>query len=79
MNLLPFTKYKLRISCNTYNHASYIVDAMNGFCMQETTFPYLCTIFDDARYGRGARSHTSLPPRAFPNGRYVCDDYKQQR
>lgn len=48
MNLLPFTKYKLRISCNTYNHASYIEDAMNGFCMQKTDFPFLAIIFDDA-------------------------------
>lgn len=38
----------VRVNCSTYNHAPYIEDAMNGFCMQQTTFPYLCTIFDDA-------------------------------
>ena len=32
----------------TYNHASYIVDAMNGFCMQQTNFPFLAIICDDA-------------------------------
>ena len=48
MSLLPFTTYKLRISCNTYNHASYIEDAMNGFCMQKTNFPFLAIIIDDA-------------------------------
>lgn len=48
MSLLPFTKYKLRISCMTYNHASYIVDAMNGFCIQKTDFPFIAIIFDDA-------------------------------
>jgi len=32
----------------TFNHAPYIEDAMNGFCMQETTFPFVCTIMDDA-------------------------------
>ena len=41
-------KYLVRVSCMTYNHAPYIVDAMNGFCMQETDFPFVCTIMDDA-------------------------------
>ena len=41
-------KYMVRVSCMTYNHAPYIEDAMNGFCMQETTFPFVCTIVDDA-------------------------------
>lgn len=33
--------------CITYNQAPYIVDAMNGFCMQQTTFPFVCAIIDD--------------------------------
>lgn len=41
-------KYMVRVDCITYNHASYIEDAMNGFCMQETSFPFVCTILDDA-------------------------------
>ena len=36
------------ISCMTYNHASYIEDAMNGFTMQQTNFPFVCIIVDDA-------------------------------
>lgn len=48
MSIIPFTKYKLRIACMTYNHASYIEDAMNGFCMQNTNFPFVAIIFDDA-------------------------------
>ena len=35
-------------NCMTYNHAPYIVDAMNGFAMQETTFPVYYLITDDA-------------------------------
>ncbi len=40
-------KYMVRVSCMTFNHAHYIEDAMNGFCMQETNFPFVCTIIDD--------------------------------
>lgn len=41
-------KYMVVTSCMTYNHAPYIVDAMNGFAMQETTFPVYYLITDDA-------------------------------
>ena len=40
--------FLVRVSCKTFNHSPYIEDAMNGFCMQETTFPFVCTILDDA-------------------------------
>lgn len=32
----------------TYNHANYIEDAMNGFCIQKTEFPFVAMIVDDA-------------------------------
>lgn len=41
-------KYMVWVSCMTFNQATYIEDAMNGFCMQETNFPFVCTIIDDA-------------------------------
>lgn len=34
--------------CFTFNHAPYIEDAMNGFATQETTFPVVTLIIDDA-------------------------------
>ena len=40
--------YLVRVSCMTFNQASYIEDAMNGFTMQETKFPFVCIIVDDA-------------------------------
>lgn len=46
MNTYP--DFLVRIGCITYNHAPYIEDAMNGFCMQQTTFPFVATIIDDA-------------------------------
>ena len=40
--------YRVHIQCYTYNHSQYIEDAMNGFVMQETDFPFITTIVDDA-------------------------------
>lgn len=40
--------FMVRVNCMTYNQASYIEDTMNGFCMQQTKFPFLCHIADDA-------------------------------
>lgn len=31
----------------SYNHSAFIEDAMNGFCMQRTNFPFVCIIIDD--------------------------------
>jgi glycosyltransferase involved in cell wall biosynthesis len=36
------------IACITYNHAGFIRDAMEGFLMQKTTFPFEILIHDDA-------------------------------
>lgn len=45
---MEYPKYKVTVSCMTYNQAKYITDAMNGFTMQQTSFPFVCTIVDDA-------------------------------
>ena len=36
------------VLCMTYQQAKYITDTLNGFCMQQTEFPYLCMVVDDA-------------------------------
>lgn len=36
------------VRCITYNHSLFIEDTMNGFCIQNTSFPFVCTIVDDA-------------------------------
>ena len=41
-------QYMVLVRCLTFNQAAYIEDAMNGFCMQKTTFPFVCGIIDDA-------------------------------
>lgn len=41
-------KWMVFVRCSTFNQAPYIVDAMNGFTMQQTSYPYVCCIVDDA-------------------------------
>ena len=48
MNESSFPVFFLRIHCVTYNHASFVEETMNGFCMQQTNFPYIAIIIDDA-------------------------------
>lgn len=36
------------IRCITYNHEPYIRDALEGFVMQETDFPFVAIVHDDA-------------------------------
>lgn len=40
--------FKVLSRCFTFNQSKYILDALNGFCMQQTNFPYICCIVDDA-------------------------------
>lgn len=42
------------ICCVTYNHESFIEDAINGFLIQETDFPFEILIHDDASTDRTA-------------------------
>ena len=39
---------KVCIQCLTYNQSLFITDAMNGFTVQQTDFPYVAVIVDDA-------------------------------
>lgn len=41
-------RYMVCTRCMTYNHSLYIEDALRGFAMQETSFPAVFVIIDDA-------------------------------
>lgn len=45
---IPEEKYTVLVRCYTYNHALYVEDALKGFAMQKTDFPYVCVVVDDA-------------------------------
>lgn len=36
------------VQCMTFNHEKYIEDALNGFVMQKTDFPFVVAVVDDA-------------------------------
>lgn len=40
--------HKVVVLCITYNQSKYIEDTLNGFVIQQTDFPFLCCVFDDA-------------------------------
>lgn len=42
------TCYKVCVYCATYNQSSYISETLDGFCLQQTAFPFICAIMDDA-------------------------------
>ena len=41
-------KYMVCTRCYTYNHEHYIKDALDGFAMQQTSFPVVTVVVDDA-------------------------------
>ena len=45
---MKYPKFKVCVDCITFNHAKFINDTMNGFTIQQTSFPFVCTIVDDA-------------------------------
>ena len=45
---MEYKTNSVHVICMTFNHVNYITDTMNSFCMQETSFPFVCTIIDDA-------------------------------
>ena len=41
-------RHKVVVLSITYNHSQYIEETLKGFAMQQTDFPFLCCVFDDA-------------------------------
>lgn len=41
-------RFTVCIRCSTYNHQDFIKMALDGFVMQETSFPFVISVLDDA-------------------------------
>ena len=41
-------KYKVAINCLVYNHEPYLRDCLEGFVIQQTDFPFVAIVHDDA-------------------------------
>lgn len=40
--------YMVCVKCLTFNQSKFVKDTLDGFCLQKTSFPYVCIIIDDA-------------------------------
>jgi len=45
---MEYPDFKVFVRCFTYNQSRYITDTLNGFVTQQTDFPFVCCIVDDA-------------------------------
>ena len=45
---MNYPNFKVCCRCFTFNQSMYITDTMNGFIIQQTSFPFVCAIVDDA-------------------------------
>lgn len=41
-------QYMVGVQCMTFNQSRYILDTLNGFVMQQTNFPFVIMVVDDA-------------------------------
>ena len=48
MSTLKSHKIKVAINCLVYNHEPYLRDCLEGFVMQQTDFPFVAIVHDDA-------------------------------
>ena len=78
---LPEKDYMVLIRCYTYNHEKYIEDALKGFIMQKTNFPFVAVIVDDASTDGTAdiiRKYEALYPEII-KGIYLKENHYSQK
>ena len=76
----PTQDYMVVIKCYTYNHEKYIEDALKGFVIQKTDFPFCALIVDDCSTDGTAniiRSYEKKYPEII-KGIYLKENYYSQ-
>ena len=77
---LPLQDYMVVIKCFTYNHEKYIEDALKGFVMQKTNFPFCALVVDDFSSDNTAQIIRKYE-KEYPNiikGVYLPENYYSQ-
>lgn len=77
----PTQDYNVIIRCMTYNHEKYIEDALKGFVMQKTDFPFCALVVDDCSTDRTAdiiRKYEKEYPDII-KGFYLKENYHSQK
>lgn len=46
-SIIAKEQFKVFVRCNTFNQSLYIKDALGGFIIQKTKFPFVCMVMDD--------------------------------
>ena len=73
-------QYMVCVRCMTYNQESYIKDALNGFVMQQTDFPFIVVVVDDCSTDNTAgivRAYEKEYPHII-KGVYLTENYYSQ-
>ena len=68
------------IICLTYNHEPYLRDCLEGFVMQQTSFPFEVLVYDDASLDRTAdiiREYVAKYPNLIKSTLYEKNNYQQ--
>jgi len=77
----PTQNYKVIIRCFTYNHEKYIEDALKGFIMQKTNFPFCAIVVDDFSTDKTAEIIKKYEEQ-YPDiikGFYLQENYHSQK
>ncbi len=77
----PSQNYKVIIQCYTYNHEKYIEDALKGFVMQKTNFPFCAIVVDDFSSDKTAEIINNYEEQ-YPDiikGIYLQENYHSQK
>lgn len=69
--VVQYPNFLVCVRSLTFNHKDYITDALNGFVMQETNFPYVVCVIDDA-----STDGTQDVIRQYVNQQFAIDDSK---
>lgn len=74
------SKPLVSVICLTYNQDKYVRDCLEGFVMQQTSFPYEVLVYDDASTDKTAdiiREYAAKYPNIFKPTLYVKNNYSQ--